>query len=92
MTGPRGVSWREVITMAWDFAATWIAHPQQRPGDREGAPGRPGNRHLRLCPRCGGVGTHYLTCPRLRLPADCHAGEDPVPDRPGNLAPHPANG
>ena len=38
MTGPRGVSWREVITMAWDFAATWIPHSQQPPGEHEAAP------------------------------------------------------
>ena len=23
----------------------------------------------RQCPRCGAVGTHYLTCPALRLPS-----------------------
>jgi hypothetical protein len=92
MTGPRGASRREVITMAWDFAATWTAHPQQPPGDREGAPDRPGNRHLRLCPRCGGVGTHHLTCPRLRLPADRHRREDSVPEHRGSLAPDRAAG
>jgi hypothetical protein len=92
MTGPPGASRREAITMTWNFAATWIPHSQQPPGDREGAPDRPDNRQPRLCPRCGGVSTHYLTCPRLRLPADGHAGEDPVPDRPGSLAPHPESG
>jgi hypothetical protein len=92
MTGPRGASPREAITMPWNFAATWIAHPQQPPGDHEATPARPGNRQPRLCPRCAGAGTHYLTYPRLRLPAGLHPGGDPVPDRLGSLAPHPASG
>jgi hypothetical protein len=92
MIGPRGPSPREVITMTWNLAATWIAHPRQPPGDPEAAPARPDNRQPRLCPRCGGVSTHYLTCPRLRLPADRHAGKDPVPEHLGSLAPDRAAG
>ena len=31
-------------------------------------PGRVAELPARQCTRCGGVGTHYLTCPSLRLP------------------------
>ena len=34
----------------------------------EGAPGRPDDLPERRCIRCGAVGTHYLTCPSLKLP------------------------
>jgi hypothetical protein len=37
-------------------------------------PGR--GRH---CIQCGAVGTHYLTCPSLRLPPDYRLSEDPGP-------------
>ena len=30
------------------------------------------------CTRCGSVGTHYLTCPSLRLPPGYRLSEDPV--------------
>ena len=33
----------------------------------------------RLCTRCGAVGTHYLTCPSLRLPSGYRLSDDPVP-------------
>ena len=35
----------------------------------EVAAGRPGDLRERRCIRCGAVGTHYLTCPDLRLPS-----------------------
>jgi hypothetical protein len=78
--------------MTWNAAAAGIAHPQRPPDQLQAAPARPGHRHLRLCPRCGGVGTHYLTCPSLRLPAGRHAGQDPAPERPGSLVPGRAGG
>ena len=43
--------------------------------------------------RCGGLGTHYLTCPVLRLPRGYRVSEDPAPGTPvtaGNL--HAARG
>ena len=44
--------------------------------DAPGAgPDRPGEVPERRCARCGAVGTHYLTCPDLRLPADFRFGE-----------------
>ena len=30
------------------------------------------------CMRCGGLGTHYLTCPVLRLPRGYRVSEDPA--------------
>ena len=32
------------------------------------------------CIRCGAVGTHYLTCPSLRLPSGYRLSEDPGPE------------
>jgi hypothetical protein len=48
---------------------------------REGpqvAPGR-GRELAGRCIRCGAVGTHYLTCPSLRLPSGYRLSEDPGP-------------
>jgi hypothetical protein len=39
------------------------------------APGVPKPRERR-CARCGGVGTHYLTCAQLRLPTGYRFSED----------------
>jgi hypothetical protein len=53
------------------------------------APVRAGERRPRPCTRCGAVGTHYLTCPGLRLPPGYrlseagHSGERPVTGRTG---------
>jgi hypothetical protein len=47
---------------------------------REGpqvAPGRARQLSARQCIRCGAVGTHYLTCPGLRLPSGYRLSEDP---------------
>ena len=50
------------------------------PGERsEVAPGRAGDLLGRHCARCGAVGTHYLTCPGLQLPAGYRLSEDPGP-------------
>jgi hypothetical protein len=37
--------------------------------------GRPDEPPERRCTRCGAVGTHYLTCPDLRLPPGFRLGE-----------------
>jgi hypothetical protein len=37
--------------------------------------GRPDDLPERRCIRCGAVGTHYLTCPDLRLPPGFRLGE-----------------
>ena len=50
---------------------------------REGpqvAPGRGRELLMGHCIRCGAVGTHYLTCPSLRLPSGYRLSEDPGPE------------
>ena len=48
----------------------------------EVAPGRPAEPPERRCARCGAVGTHYLTCPGLRLPSGYRLGDVPGTDVP----------
>ena len=46
---------------------------------REGPRAAPGQADELLagqCIRCGAVGTHYLTCPNLRLPSGYRLSED----------------
>jgi hypothetical protein len=43
----------------------------------EVAPGRAAEPR---CARCGAVGTHYLTCPGLRLPSGYRLGDVPGTD------------
>jgi hypothetical protein len=45
----------------------------------------------RQCARCGALGTHYLTCPLLRLPRGYRVSQDPdwaPPPAAGNAAQH----
>jgi hypothetical protein len=48
-------------------SAPYELHPALLP---EGTPEGPEEQvaETRQCARCGGVSTHYLTCPALRLP------------------------
>ena len=46
----------------------------------EVALGRPAEPPERRCARCGAVGTHYLTCPGLRLPSGYRLGDVPGTD------------
>ena len=48
--------------------------------DPEPGPGRAGEQRGRQCARCGAIGTHYLTCPGLRLPAGYRLGDTPGPE------------
>jgi hypothetical protein len=61
------------VTSSYDF------HNALRP---EGTPLPEGAEEqvaeTRQCARCGGVGTHYLTCPALRLPRGYRVSD---PDR-----------
>ena len=50
---------------------------------RTPGPARTGKPLERQCPRCGGAGTHYLTCPSLRLPPGYRLTADPRPERAG---------
>lgn len=45
-------------------------------GEPEIATDRPDELSERRCTRCGAVGTHYLTCPALRLPSGYRFGDD----------------
>jgi hypothetical protein len=44
----------------------------------QGAPGQAAELRARQCTRCGAVGTHYLTCPGLRLPPGHRLSTDPT--------------
>ena len=48
---------------------------------RRDAPGRTGELPAPQCTRCGAVGTHYLTCPGLRLPSGYRFSADREPER-----------
>jgi hypothetical protein len=51
------------------------------PGEgSEVASGRAGELLGRQCIRCGAVGTHYLTCPGLRLPSGYRFSDAPGPE------------
>ena len=51
--------------------------PEVAPGRAGELPGRAGELPGRQCPRCGAVGTHYLTCPALRLPSGYRLSDAP---------------
>jgi hypothetical protein len=44
---------------------------------QEAVPAQPPERR---CARCGAVGTHYLTCPGLRLPTGYRLFDAPGPE------------
>jgi hypothetical protein len=52
---------------------------------------RSGKRSALRCARGGAVGTHYLTCPGLRLPPGYRLGpgSQPTTGRPGGGPDHP---
>jgi hypothetical protein len=51
---------------------------------------RPGQgRPDQVCPRCAAVGTHYLTCPTLRLPPKYRISEDHGPEVSPATGPEP---
>jgi len=56
-----------------------IADPAPPRDGPQVAPGRASERPARPCARCGAVGTHYLTCPSLRLPPGYRLCADPGP-------------
>ncbi len=56
-----------------------IADPAPLGEGSEVAPGRAGEPPGRHCLRCGAVGTHYLTCPGLRLPLGYRLNGGPGP-------------
>jgi hypothetical protein len=65
-------------------AAAAPAARGHRPGlTAPGTPFRPAHGDVAaanlLCRRCGATGTHYLTCPSLRLPPGYRLSADPRP-------------
>jgi hypothetical protein len=58
----------------------------------EVVPGRAGELLGRQCIRCGAVGTHYLTCPGLRLPSGYRLSDAPGPYTTPECAPRPVRG
>jgi hypothetical protein len=58
-----------------------IADPAPPRAGLQDAPGRAAELRARQCTRCGAVGTHYLTCPGLRLPPGYRLSADPGPER-----------
>ena len=51
------------------------------PAPVPGGPQATASRTPELCTRCGAVGTHYLTCPGLRLPSGYRLGDAPRPGK-----------
>ncbi len=56
-----------------------IADPAPLGEESQVVPGRAGEPPGRHCLRCGAVGTHYLTCPGLRLPLGYRLNGGPGP-------------
>jgi len=65
-----------------------IPRPAPPPDDSQDASVPDSPPRAQLCTHCGAVGTHYLTCPSLRLPAGYrltsgpHHPDWPLPPRP----------
>lgn len=59
--------------MTGTFQIPRPAPPQDGTGPDTGSPAE----RAPLCAQCGAVGTHYLTCASLRLPAGYRVAEDP---------------
>jgi hypothetical protein len=56
------------MTMTMPSTSYRMADPAPRRGGPQAARDRAGELLGRRCIRCGAVGTHYLTCPSLKLP------------------------
>jgi hypothetical protein len=66
--------------MTWQPALYLIADPAPLREGPQVAPRRRRELPAGHCIRCGAVGTHYLTCPSLRLPSGYRLSEDPGPE------------
>ena len=58
-----------------------IPEPALAGEEPEVGPAGAGELPGRQCVRCGAVGTHYLTCPGLRLPSGYRLGDVPGPEK-----------
>ena len=63
--------------MTGSSASSGIADPPPPGEGSEVEPVRAGELPGRQCTRCGAVGTHYLTCPALRLPSGYRLSDAP---------------
>ena len=63
--------------MTGQAARYGIADPAPPGEGPQVAPGRAIELPGRQCIRCGAVGTHYLTCPALRLPSGYRLSDTP---------------
>ena len=66
--------------MTGQSAAYGIARPALSREGPEVAQARARELLARSCMRCGAIGTHYLTCPGLRLPPGYRLSEDRKPE------------
>jgi hypothetical protein len=86
MTAPAATTREEVIAMTG--SPTYLI---SRPAPAPDAPAAGPTRSRELagqCPRCGAAGTHYLTCPSLRLPPGYRLTEDLEPECAGRRGEH----
>ncbi len=63
--------------------------PDDAVPDRPDAAVPDGPPRAQLCPHCGAVATHYLTCPSLQLPPGYRPGRDTGSAAPAPLASGP---
>lgn len=57
-----------------------IPRPALLRDEPQAAPIRDGELSAQQCTQCGATGTHYLTCPSLRLPAGYRLSQDVGPE------------
>ena len=55
-----------------------VSYPVPRQAGLSDARDRAPELSARQCTRCGAIGTHYLTCPGLRLPPGYRLSADPA--------------
>jgi len=78
---PAPATSRKEIIMTRQSVLYNIFHPVLPPeGPPPEGPGRERELLTGHCIRCGAVGTHYLTCPSLRLPSGYRLIDDPGPE------------
>jgi hypothetical protein len=59
------------------MTGTYQVPPPAPPRDGTGTGSAPPAERAPLCAHCGAIGTHYLTCASLRLPAGYRVAGDP---------------
>ena len=67
------------MTVIGQSATSSIPRPAPPREGRQVTPTRVRELSSRQCTRCGAIGTHYLTCPTLRLPPGYRLSPAPAP-------------